>query len=68
MGGPAGRRDEGQPRGRRSYGRLRRDAAAAHSLFGLREKLPLLLRLSLPVHLPLRRVHINVNVPIGCDV
>lgn len=59
MGGPAGRRDEGQPRGRRSYRHLRGDAAAAHSLLGLREKLPFLLCVALSVHIPLRCLHLN---------
>lgn len=59
VGGPAGRRDEGQPRGRRSYRHIRGDAAAAHSLFRLREELPFLLRVAFPVHLPVRGLHLN---------
>lgn len=68
VGGEAGRRDEGQPRGRRSYGRVRGDAAAAHTLRGLREKLPLLLRVALPVHLPVRRVHLNCSAIAGFEL
>lgn len=59
LGGPAGRRDAGQPRGRRSYRHIRGDAAAAHSLFRLWEELPFLLRVALPVHLPLCRLHMS---------
>lgn len=61
VGGPAGRRDSGQPRGRLSYKyrHIRGDAAAAHSLFRLREKLPFLLRVTLSVHVPVCGVHLK---------
>lgn len=64
MGGSAGRRDSGQPRGRLSYKyrHIRGDAAAAHSLFRLREKLPFLLRVTLSVHVPLCGVYLSFEL------
>lgn len=61
LGGPAGRRDSGQPRGRLSYQyrHIRGDAAVAHSLLRLREKLPFLLCVTLSVYVPLRGIHLN---------
>lgn len=59
MGREAGRRDEGQPRGRRTDRRVRRDAVVAHSLFWLREELPFLLCVTISIYLPLRCVYMN---------
>lgn len=57
MGRAAGRRDEGQPGA--GYGPVRGVAAVAQSLLRLWKELPLLLRVPLPVHVSVRRLHMN---------
>lgn len=56
--GPAGGGRGGQPRGRQLR-HLPATARAAAALLGLREKLPLLLRVAVQLHLPLCGVHLK---------
>lgn len=57
VGRAAGRRDARQPGA--GYGPVRGVAAVAQSLFGLRKELPLLLRVPVPIHISVRRLHMN---------